>query len=212
MKKIIILSVCLIFLSGCSLAGVRRGQSIPAVEEKQIEETKNVELDNRSVNCPKGSTILWGSTLEGNSDLYSEVACDNSANEKPEWSDKITITGYNNNLGQPSMAHILDKQADIDGDGIKETLNLIDKGTNHCCSSAEVIRNNKVVFTFNDEYVINDIKPAENNNGFYIDWHNKNQYAEGMCCPSGYIRTHFVMQNGKFIPIEEQTINYIKLP
>jgi hypothetical protein len=106
---------------------------------------------------------------------------------------------------------IIVKEFDVDADGNNEKIIYgCGLGGNHCPHKVDVIKNNKIIFSVNGVNIA-DIKPVETGNGFYLNWHDDDDLGGGYCCPSGYVRTKFVYQDNRFIPILEQKVNYVKI-
>ena len=71
----------------------------------------------------------------------------------------------------------------------------------------DIIKNDTIIFSLGEDESY--IKPADTNNGFFVEWRIPDDTPR--CCPEGYRRTRFVFQDGKFIPIYEQEIRYMKV-
>lgn len=100
---------------------------------------------------------------------------------------------------------------DVDADGKSETIvSLGGTGGNHPPLYSEIIKDGYVIFSVQETQPI--IIPSKTNNGFYVQWYNFDKHFEdGMCCPSGHIKTRFVYKDGKFTPIWEQEVIYTKV-
>ena len=97
---------------------------------------------------------------------------------------------------------------DVDNDGIKEKivgLNSVGRA-NGGSYSAAIIKNNKVIFTADEDESF--IVFADTPNGFYVQWRSPKDKS-ARCCPMGYIRTRFIYDGEKFIPLYEQEVRYV---
>lgn len=103
------------------------------------------------------------------------------------------------------------KKFDVDRDGQNETMiGICGLWGNHCPHEILIIKNNKQIFQFGDEGP--GIISSETGNGFYLTWHAAKHYeGVGLCCPKGHIKTRFVFENNKFVPIYEQEILYFEV-
>jgi len=103
------------------------------------------------------------------------------------------------------------KKFDVDGDGSDEIIVYgCGVGGNHCPHTVDIIKNNQIIFSV-DEVNIADITPVEIGNGFYLDWYNDKDLEGGYCCPFGYVRTKFVYENNRFVPVLEQKVDYLRI-
>ena len=103
------------------------------------------------------------------------------------------------------------KKFDVDGDGSDEIIVYgCGVGGNHCPHTVDIIKNNQIIFSVYEVNIV-DITPVQTGNGFYLDWHNDEDLAGGYCCPFGYVRTKFVYENNKFVPILEQKVDYLRI-
>jgi len=88
---------------------------------------------------------------------------------------------------------------DVDKDGIDEKIiSICGLWGNGCPHRILVVKNNQIVFSTNGLSVLK----TESNNGFTIVW--QKEYKD----PYGEMRTRFVFDDGKFIPIYEQEVKY----
>ncbi len=102
------------------------------------------------------------------------------------------------------------KKFDLDGDGIKEIIIYsCGIGGNHCPHKVDIIKNDSIIFS--SSLIGAQIYPTDSNNGFYLDWYSEDNLSNGYCCPSGHIRTRFIFENNKFIPILEQEVYYLMI-
>jgi hypothetical protein len=96
---------------------------------------------------------------------------------------------------------------DVDNDGVKEKilgLNSIGRASGGSYNAA-IIKGNNIIFSVDEDNSF--IVPHETGNGFYVEWRNPTDESS-RCCQTGYIRTRFVYEGGKFVPIYEQEIRY----
>ncbi len=95
--------------------------------------------------------------------------------------------------------------ADIDKDGSKETiLSTVVVGANVIGGGNFVIKNNKIIFS-TKETTFSEIKPANDDNGFYLQWDDNFKQRDG------YVTTRFVFEESTFKPVYEQTVRYIRV-
>ena len=96
---------------------------------------------------------------------------------------------------------------DVDNDGVKEKilgLNSIGRASGGSYSAA-IVKGNNIIFSVDEDNSF--IEKHETGNGFYVEWRNPTDESS-RCCQTGYIRTRFVNEGGKFVPIYEQTVRY----
>ncbi len=98
---------------------------------------------------------------------------------------------------------------DVDKDGKDEA--IIHKNFN-CradggSASADIVKDNKIIFsaTGDDATII----PADTNNGFYVE--QRLYDGSARCCSTGILRTRFVLESNKFVPIYEQEVKYMQV-
>lgn len=72
--------------------------------------------------------------------------------------------------------------------------------------SAAIVKDNKIIFSVDEDDSF--IVPADTTNGFFVEWRSSED-SSPLCCPRGYMRTRFSLNNGKFIPVYEQEIRYL---
>jgi len=97
---------------------------------------------------------------------------------------------------------------DVDGDGIKEKilgLNSVGRADGGSYNAA-IVKDNKVIFYVEEDESF--IVPADTPNGFYVKWRSPSDDSP-RCCPIGYVKTRFVLNNGKFVPLYEQDVRYV---
>ena len=105
---------------------------------------------------------------------------------------------------------IYTEKFDVDGDKKDETIIFgCGIGGNHCPHNFDIVKDNKIIFSAGLSGV--NIKPTETGNGFYLEWNNDEDLTGGYCCPWGYVRTKFVYENNKFIPVLEQKVYYLRI-
>lgn len=99
---------------------------------------------------------------------------------------------------------------DVTGDGKPETVvtyNSVaaaDAGSYH----TDVVQGNTIIFSVLEDNAA--ILAADTTNGFYVEWRSPND-SSPRCCPEGFMRTRFVYKDGKFIPLFEQEVKYLKV-
>lgn len=105
-------------------------------------------------------------------------------------------------------------ESDIDNDGEQEKLiTLTGFESNHWPDYAQVVKNNKIIFSADLNYDGAGIMPAKN--GFYVEWGNDESFQDengnwtGYCCPANHHKTLFEFQNGKLVPIKQWKVNHI---
>lgn len=97
-------------------------------------------------------------------------------------------------------------EADVDKDGKNEQIiGLYTVGANPWVTRALIVKDNKVVFTAGCDSKFPDIIPSKSGNGFTLEW------GDNFKKRIGYVKTRFIWQDGKFSPIFEQTIRYVKV-
>ncbi len=99
---------------------------------------------------------------------------------------------------------------DVDGDGVAETIvstnstGAADAGSYH----SDIIKGNNIIFSVQEDNA--RIVPADTTNGFYVEWRGADDFVP-RCCSQGFMRTRFVFKDGKFVPIYEQQVKYLKV-
>lgn len=99
---------------------------------------------------------------------------------------------------------------DVDDDKIPETIvsyNFVGSADAGSYRS-DVIKGSNIIFSVQEDNA--GIIPADTTNGFYVEWRSANEVGP-RCCPEGFMRARFVFQDGKFIPIYEQEVKYLKV-
>lgn len=98
---------------------------------------------------------------------------------------------------------------DVDGDGKPETIiSTCSNGGNHCPHEIIIVKNNKIIFSVSPGITDNELTKSDTGNGFYVNWTPVKNGDRGFCCPISQIRTRFVYEKGKFIPVYEQKVIY----
>lgn len=94
--------------------------------------------------------------------------------------------------------------ADIDKDGKNETIvSICETGANVLAQWDVIIKGDKIIFSSNGGS-FSTIIPAKNGNGFFLEWSEGKRY-------DGYTTTRFIYSSEKFIPVYEQTTEYIRV-
>ncbi len=99
---------------------------------------------------------------------------------------------------------------DVDNDGIAETI----VSYNFVCMAdsgsyrSDIIKGNNIIFSVQEDNA--SIVPADTTNGFYVEWISADD-PDSRCCKEGFKRVRFVLKNGKFAPIYEQEVKYLKV-
>lgn len=99
---------------------------------------------------------------------------------------------------------------DVDNDGVPETIVTYNFAGRADAGSyqTDIIKGNNIVFSANEDR--SAIVPADTASGFYVEWGDTNENG-GRCCPEGFFRTRFIYKDGKFEPIYEQEVKYLKV-
>lgn len=153
---------------------------IPATTKKYTEVRKEIQKT-------EGDDSVWLEYADSNFKEYGQIAV---------------------NFLAESQDIELSDDFDVDNDGIKEKilgLNYIGRADGGSFNAA-IIKNGKVIFTVSENKSF--IVPADTTNGFYVEWKSPNDDS-ALCCQTGYIRTRFVYENGKFVPVYEQEVRYV---
>jgi hypothetical protein len=102
---------------------------------------------------------------------------------------------------------------DVDGDGQDESIVSYTQtdAAGFGAPMTDIIKGNNIIFTLSETgSTVNSILPAETTNGFYAEWGSVGEFT-GRCCEEGLKRTRFVFKDGKFTPLFEQEIRYLKV-
>lgn len=200
-----------------SIKEVRWGSLGGEDKKDTIEEYNQAALDSKETyqSYPTTTTTIkeYSSeiiplTTEKFSDVFKKI----QENEGDSWLE--VIKDNYRDYGQMAV-HFLKSYMDIemyetfdvDGDGVKEKIlgiNSIGRASGGSYGAA-IVKGNNIIFSVDEDNSF--ILPHETGNGFYIEWRNPTDESS-RCCQTGYIRTRFVYENGKFVPIYEQEIRY----
>jgi len=154
------------------------------------------------------SDIVWPSSKKF-SDLREEISQENNGgfmstiDEIIKHNGQIAVNFFDN--GQQIE---MTDSFDVNNDGEKEKvlgLNFIGRADGGSYSAA-IVKDNKIIFSVDEDDSF--IVPADTTNGFFVEWRSSED-SSPLCCPRGYMRTRFVLNNGKFIPVYEQEIRYL---
>ncbi len=99
---------------------------------------------------------------------------------------------------------------DVDDDGIAETVvsyNFVGSADAGSYRS-DIIKGNNIIFSVQEDNA--RIVQADTTNGFYVEWRSADDPAP-RCCEEGFKRTRFISKDGKFTPIYEQEVKYLKI-
>ncbi len=106
---------------------------------------------------------------------------------------------------------------DVDDDGVDEMiLAVCGDGGNHCPHKVIIIKGDKIIFSTKAGGTGPRIVTSGTSNGFYLQWApwqpgDGGIWDVGLCCLPGYMKTRFVYEDGKFIPVYEQEVLYINV-
>lgn len=102
------------------------------------------------------------------------------------------------------------RKFDIDKDGKnEEIIFLCGVGGNHCPHRIIIVKNQKIIFSVSAGLTGLDFSETKTGNGFYIHWvPTEGKWNRGLCCSLGYMKTRFVYEDKKFMPVYEQEILY----
>lgn len=98
-----------------------------------------------------------------------------------------------------------ERRFDVDKDGKEERLlGFSLMGANVGESWEEIVKDNKVIFDASgNDYT--KIVPTKDGNGFFLEWNDNYKMFDG------YMRTRFVYDGTKFVPVYEQQIRYVRI-
>ena len=102
------------------------------------------------------------------------------------------------------------KKFDVDDDGIAETVvsyNFVGSADAGSYRS-DIIKGDNIIFSVQEDNA--SIVPADTTNGFYVEWRSADDFAP-RCCEEGFKRTRFIFKDGKYTPIYEQEVKYLKI-
>ncbi len=108
------------------------------------------------------------------------------------------------------------KKFDIDGDKKVESIISLCGGGNHCPDRVIIVKDGRTIFSTIAGVVGPKVVASPTSNGFYVEWapHHVNDGSKwdvGLCCIPGYIKTRFVFSGGKFTPVYEQEVLYLRV-
>lgn len=113
-------------------------------------------------------------------------------------------SGYFTKMGQ----YILDQRYfDVDKDGVKEeVIETMAIGGNHPPHEGFILKNDTIILSL--PLNSGGIDPATDGNGFYV----KHQVYDDqpMCCPLKYRLYRVIYEDGKFVPVWEQDVSYLR--
>ncbi len=196
---------------------VRSGSAGKGTGDKITDYTQ-VTLDNKAVyqSYPTVVTTIknYSSEIKPLKVVSFNEIMQQFSKTDPGWGETIVKDNYQkygslatNYLPTDYIATL--NKFDIDGDGIPETIvtynytGAADAGSYR----SDIIKGNNIIFSVQEDNA--SIKPADTTNGFYVEWANLGD--GGRCCSEGFIRTRFVLKDGKFVPIYEQEVRYLKV-
>lgn len=99
---------------------------------------------------------------------------------------------------------------DVDDDGVLETIvtyNFVGSADAGSYRS-DIIKGNNIIFSVQEDNA--SIIQADTSNGFYVEWKSADDPTP-RCCPNGFKRARFIFKDGKFTPIYEQEVKYLKI-
>jgi hypothetical protein len=107
------------------------------------------------------------------------------------------------------------KKFDVDNDGENETIIGICSGGNHCPDKIIIVKDDTIIFTTHAGAVGPKVTKSNTSNGFYVEWapwlNDGSKWDTGLCCLPGHMKTRFIFENDKFIPVYEQEVLYFKV-
>jgi hypothetical protein len=187
-------------------------------ERASLDEMTYQSYPTTSITLPKNAYSTDIRDLGNNKSLEEVIkensVCGENKNEDCGYLDQIK-ENYNEykELAPYYLPYstISVKRFDVDGDGSDEIMVYgCSVGGNHCPHTVDIIKNNQIIFSV-DGVNIADITPVQTGNGFYLDWYNDKDLEGGYCCPFGYVRTKFVYENNRFVPVLEQKVDYLRI-
>ncbi len=203
-----------------SVKDVRWGSAGGDGKEGTMEEYTQVALDSNAVyqSYPTTKTTITEYSSEVVPPTTKKYADVRKEIQKVEGDDSVWLEYADKNykeFGQIAVNFLADFQDiefsdsfDVDDDGIKEKilgLNFIGRADGGSFSAA-IIKNGKIIFAVNENKSF--IVPADTPNGFYVE-RKSPEDDSALCCQTGYIRTRFVYEDGKFIPLYEQEVRFL---
>ena len=203
-----------------SVKDVRWGSIGGDGKDGTIEQYTQASLDSKAMyqSYPTTKTTITDyssdivpATTKKYTDIRKEI-------QKAEGDDSHWLTYTDSNykeFGQIAVNFLADFQDiefsdsfDVDDDGIKEKilgLNFIGRADGGSFRAA-IIKDGKIIFSVTEDKSF--IVPADTSNGFYVEWKDPKDDS-ALCCQTGYIRTRFVYEDGKFKPLYEQEVRYV---
>lgn len=203
-----------------SVKDVRWGSAGGNGKDGTIEEYTQAALDSKVMyqSYPTTKTTITDyssdivpATTKKYTDIRKEI-------QKAEGDDSHWLTYTDDNykeFGQIAVNFLADFQDiefsdsfDVDDDGIKEKilgLNFIGRADGGSFRAA-IIKDGKIIFSVTEDKSF--IVPADTSNGFYVEWKDPKDDS-ALCCQTGYIRTRFVYEGGKFKPLYEQEVRFL---
>lgn len=203
-----------------SVKDVRWGSAGGKGKEGTMEEFTQAALDSRATyqSYPTTQTIISEYSSEIIPATTKKYADARKEIQKAEGDDSVWLKYIDENykeFGQISVNFLEEGQDiefsdnfDVDNDGTKETilgLNFIGRADGGSFNAA-IIKNGKIIFSVSENKSF--IVPADTPNGFYVKWRDPSDDS-ALCCQTGYIKTRFVYENGKFKPLYEQEVRYV---
>lgn len=150
-----------------------------------ISNKKFGDIKNKIIEI-EGEDSYWVTEIEKQYQEYGQVAVH-------FWDEFLDIEMFNT--------------FDVDDDGIDEKilgLNFVGRADGGSYNVV-IVKGNNVIFSVDEDNSF--ILPHETGNGFYVEWRNPTDES-ARCCSTGFLRTRFVYEDGKFVPIYEQEVRY----
>ena len=99
---------------------------------------------------------------------------------------------------------------DVDGDGQNESIVYynVTGAADAGAYNSDIVKNGRIIFSVKEDNA--SIIPADTDNGFYVEWANRD-FGFPRCCAEGKMRTRFVWRDNEFVPIYEQEVRYLKI-
>jgi len=158
---------------------------------------------NISMGAGSGYNVIWDDSMAYQSYPTATISLD------PR-SYSTTPTTYKPLGSQPEapsdrIVPYGERKFDVDKDGKEERLlGFSLMGANVGESWEEIVKDNKVIFDASGiDYT--RIVPAKDGNGFFLEWNDNYKMLDG------YMRTRFIYDGKKFVPVYEQQIRYVRI-
>ncbi|MDP3758678.1 MAG: hypothetical protein Q8Q86_03070 [Candidatus Daviesbacteria bacterium] len=199
-----------------------------SIKSDNVEEFESASLDKDAFQTYPKSDITLGGYSNSVRDLPFTMQTEDLFKKDRFANDSIIQENYRE-YGQLALRYLpvnfvsSKKELDVNSDGRVETIITL-AGVGSAAGRtlfADIIKDNKVIFRASDDEEKIDkskkpglyvwIDPTSTGNGFYVNWHNDQHYQQGLCCPSGHMKTRFVYKDNKFVPIYEQEVIYLKV-